>query len=324
MKKLVSSIVVFCMFFSCTGFAYAESPNECPNAYWGYNGKTIEIDKFTTDTYAMASFYDGNLVYVITVWLNGDIEFSWAPVGGAVSSTKFSLNDINITDTSDSLDFISNETFINSAKEYGLKSSNESTVIYELSESSLVNTSGNITITGMEISDYNALIAQMEELHGEEYTMENWTSSNVVGGLSYDYKENLNYDMVYRDSVRYTRNMTLGSLITTLLATIPGISAPMSIIAAVLGVSAAENAYLVDDGQIASYYGAAVYTRFVLVDNSGPYYECYHTIDYDGWIKVGAPGSAELLETGDYYNPSQSMFDSAVLQRQRATENYGG
>ena len=58
------------------------------------------------------------------------------------------------------------------------------------------------------------------------------------------------------------------------------------------------------------------------MEGGGPYFESYWSIDYDGWVKEGEPGSAVLVETGEYYNPTEELFENYVLQRQRATENY--
>ena len=224
------------------------------------------------------------------------------------------------------LNLLSSDNFIAAVKTYGLEHKADSNlVLVEVVAGNV----GNIqpetaSPNGMIPADRDALVAQMQAIHGPEYISRNWTGmvSNVVDGIVYEYKEDLHYGINYRNSVAYSVGMTLGSVIAKILSAIPVLSVPMAVIANVLDIAAATNTVLTTAGVIASYYGSAVYSRYVLVQHGGPYFESYKTIYYDGWVKEGYPGSAELVTDQEVYVPTQQLFEDYTLQRQRAYENY--
>lgn len=324
MKKFVSIVLALCVMMSCSGLAHAAESSAEQSGYWGYDGETVQIDEFVAEHYVMKSFYDGEIVYVITVLENSETEFAWAPVGGVVRSLTLNANNVVFSDDIGTMALLSNDTFVESVKDYCLSHVAESTVVYERVETVAIQNPESVEIDAMVEADYNALMAQMKDIHGSEHVLYNWTGmvSNIVGGLAFEYKENLDYEMNYRNSVAYSAGMTLGQLVAKVLSLIPQISVPMNVIARVLQVTAATNTILNATGQIASYYGSAVYNRFVLVEGGGPYFESFWVTDYDGWINVGDARSAVLVETGSYYNPTQELFENYVLQRERANENY--
>lgn len=324
MKKLISIVIALSMTLSCVGIAYAAEPVTVENNYWGYRGSTIQLDEFVTNSYAMKSFYDGEIVYVITVLANGETEFVWAELGGTVRTLRLEADDVILTGGTGSEDLISNESYVEAVKNYSLSHIAESKDIYDYEEKKKILQPESIGTKGMIEADYDALMEQIEDIHGPEHVMYNWTgiASETIGELTFEYKENLSYGMTYRDTLAYAAGMTLGEVIASLLSKIPGISAPMSVIANVLGVASAVTTVIALSGKLASYNGSATYVRFVLIDGKGPYFDSHWVTSYDGWIKEGEPGSATLVETDSYYTPTQSIFENYGIQRQRAIENY--
>lgn len=327
MKKFISMFLTLAMIFSFCTVTYAAEPAVTDdNNYWGYNGQTVLIDEFTTDAYTIKSFYDGEIVYVVTVLANGETEFVWAPIGGTVRTITFMPNEVGLNNGTDALSSLSDSNFVSAAKAYALSHAAESTIVNV--EISTVMEEGDFTEdivpAKMNQDDYDALMEQLEDIHGEEHDWFNWTGimSHTVDGLTFEYKENLDLVMNYRNSVAYSAGMTLGSVVASILAHIPGVGAPLAVIAKVLEVAAAVNTYLYATGQIASYYGAAIYERYVMVEGSGPYFECFRTIDYDGWVDEGKPESATLVETAEVYSMPEEIYESYEMQRERAAENY--
>ena len=320
MKRIVSSIIVMFIILSYGGVIQASTMKISQESFWNYEGEVVQIDEFITDEYAMRSFYDGEIVYVITVLRNGEIEFAWATIGGSVYSHTF--YDRTIAENFYKIaDFFENDDAIKELKTYSLNHLSENALIYE--EVEPYNPIEN-EINGMVQSDYNALMSQIKNIHGSEHVGKNWTGmvSNKYQGLTYAYKEDLDYGLNYRDSAAYSAGMTLGAVVARLLSKIPQVSVPMRVIAEVLEVASAVNTVIDSSGQIASYYGYAVYDRYVLIEGGGPYLQCFRNVDYDGWINVGDSDSAVLVETADEYNPDQSIFEDYVQQRQIATSNY--
>lgn len=327
MKKLISMVLALSMIFSLCTVAYAAEPAVMDDdGFWGYNGQTVLIDEFSTDAYTIKSFYDGDIVYVVTVLANGETEFVWAPIGGTVRTITFMPNNVNYSGDADALRRLSDNAFVSAAKAYALSHVAESTIVdVEVSTEMVGNdfTEG-VAPAQMDQSDYDALMDQLVDIHGEEHAGYDWTGmvSNTVGGLTYEYKENLDLAMNYRNSVAYSAGMTLGAVVASILSKIPGVGAPLAVIAKVLEVGAAVNTYLYATGKIASYYGAAIYGRYVMVEGGGPYFECFRTVDYDGWVDEGKPETATLVETAETYSMPKEIYESYVTQRERATENY--
>lgn len=324
MKKVICLVLAACTLLSCSINASATyvpadiNNTSSDNAYWGYSGETVCIDEFVADHYTMAAYYDGDIIYVITILENGETEFCWAPLFGTVRALELNLNDLGLSPQAANRKSISMST-ANTIKTYSLNHVSQSTLACPTNSST-----SDISPNGMIQADYDALMDELESMHGEEYTGENWAGIRyqIDGGLKYEFKENLSYSLSYVDSVAYSAGMTLGSVVADALAKIPGLTAPMKAIATVLRVAAAINTVLYESGMIANYSSDVVYYRYVLIDGSGPYDWASHVIYYDGWIDEGNPGSPYFETVFDEYNPNESIFEDYEWQKERAYENY--
>lgn len=285
----------------------------------------VLLDQYEADHYEMAAYQQGDTFYVITVLDNGDIELAFAEKEQLARTLWIGSQDVMPTAQfapvkigADNLNFA--RTVIDYGEQHQAQSEVVDIEVYPTSATNGIQAYG-----GKGTDDYNSLIRQLEDIHGPEHVDYDWTGmwANVVGGLTYNYKEILDYDMIYRDSFSFSVGTTLGGLIATVAAFIPGLSVPMAIISGVLGVAALYNTVLEHSGVLASYYGSAVYCRYVLVEGRGPYYECFKTTDYNGWVEEGNYYSAALEDIGTRYSSTQEIFESYTMQRVRAFENYG-
>lgn len=282
----------------------------------------ILLDEYITPHYEMAAYQANDIFYVITTQDNGDIELAFAEKGHSARSLWIKQQDIwPSNDLKTTTLTIKDFGFIKKVIDYGLQHQNESKFV-DVKVVSQPPFNANLEAT--ETDDYKSLMNQLEKIHGPEHSNYDWTgmSSNTVDGLTYNYKQRLDLDMTYRDRFSFNMGTSLGSLVATILGLYSGLAVPMMILGSVLGVAGTATAILDHAGVIASYYGSAMYSRYVLVEGGGPYYTCYKTIYYNGWIEEGNYNSATLDEIGTKYSDTEQVFESYIIQREKARESY--
>lgn len=316
-KKIISVVLTLSLILSNLASVSAASPN-LPD-------DLILLDEFSTNYYKMASYRNDNNVYVITVMNDGNIELAFAESNCAARSLWMNTQDLypvmcksNSIDTEMSLN---NNNFVTAVINYGISNQEKGSLV---NVTVVDNSESSIQLRGKNTDDYDSLIAQLEDIHGPEYDEKNWTgkTSDKFNGLTFNYKETLIYGMTFRDTFAFTVGTSLGGIVATILAFHPSLSAPIGIIGLVLGVAGLSSAILDHSGTLASYYGSAVYNRYVMVEGGGPYYECYKTTDYNGWVEAGNYNSARLEDLGTRYSATKEIFNSYKMQRDRAYENY--
>ena len=321
MKKVLALTLTVCLLLSCTSLAFADYSVDKQieledSGYWGYNGSTVLIDEYSCEQYDMKAYYDGEIVYVISVYNDGEVNFVWAPIHGTVRSITFDSQElsVNTVETAQSI----NRTFAETAKAYSLANANESKIIDITAPETSISPNAYVQ------SDYNYLMSQVQNRFGSEYTWYDWTgmSSQNYNGLTFQYKENLSYELMYRDSYAFSQGMRIAEFYASLLAEIPSLETPFSVIEDILGAFADINDYLLESGVIANYYGSAVYSRYVLIGGGGPYYQCYQTVDYDGWSAENDGENPTFVVYDPYYNPTQAVFNSYTMQRTNALNSY--
>lgn len=288
-------------------------------------GETVLLDVFIADHYKMAAYTDDDTAWVFTVFDDGSIEVASSPIDGSgiVRSVWLSTEDLSYTSQRGGKEIFEDLAYFQAVKEYSLDNidMSEEMIVTQVNRSPESQRGMAVTTSGTD--DYNALMAQLEAIHGPQHYDYNWTgmSSQLYNGYTLNYKEILTYGMTYRDSYYFSQGMTLGGIVAGLVGLFV-LSVPMWIIATVLGVAAYYNTYLDHSGYLAAYYGDAVYYRYVLVNGSGPYYECSKITYYDGWVEEGMYNSARLVDGGTIYTPTSQIFGSYTMQRTRALENY--
>lgn len=322
MKKLLSFLLVFVLVMSMAAPTLAVVPGEDTVA--GSNGLTLQ-DHYSADHYDISTYLNGDTIYVITILDNRQIQLATSEIGSddvySLCTTLEALNsDIDMDATVQQL--VNNQDLIKSIIQF---SSTNTGLLTKSNVSFLsVDNSNNVQPYSYSKSDYNALINEIKAVHGEKHSDYNWSgiSSNYYNGVYFKYKQNLTYEMTYRGGISFLVGSTLGELVAAFTAKFPLVNAVAKGISTALNIVNAVNTILVSSGIIASYYGSAVYCRYVMINDGGPYYSCYKTTDYEGWVEAGVPSSAYLANEGTSYSPLKSIFDSYTVQRERAYENY--
>lgn len=321
MRKLISMVLLFSMLLTCFASAAYEPPTTEMVDKWGYipGGDPVLIDSYEAEHFAISVYYDGNTVYSITVMDNGDVDFAWAGGNTVPGNVITSLDDLNITAEPGDLNLVSNNAFIDAVKEFGVDYIDRTVSTMEI-----VLEEPTVSTNAFNQSDYNTLMSQMRGIHGYEYTNRNWTSLAYehYNGLMFSYKEDLDYGLVYRGDLGFDTSTTFGEVCSVLFDLFSEMSTPVAVLAFLLSVANETTSYLTSNGIISYYYGDAIYNRYVLIENGGPYDQCFHNIYYDGWTVHGGNNKIELIETDDIYRPTEDIFNSYTAQRARAYANY--
>lgn len=329
MKRFISMILICCFLFLLPVNAYAaEAAQNKSNNYWGYNGETVLIDEYHTDSYSIYAYYDGSILYAVTILHDGRIEFAWAPIGGSVRSLWLTGHDLT---AERGISYTRNDPHVLSAavKEYGLSNADKSTSV-AVTHTSVPISSLGITSRATGSDDHRSLQNQMATIHGPKYSMVKWTSFDMIysGGLKYTFKESLDYEVYFYDRFTFSDGITLGALFLAAAAFFTGAGTPaaltltLKILGAIFAVAPYAEEYIPRSGAICNYRGEAVYYRYTFIDDAGPYFQCWKKINYDGWAEEGNSNTAQLIETITEYGPavggSQQMFESYQLQKDRA------
>ena len=321
MKKIICVVLIFSMLLTCfASAAYDPSATEMVGK-WGYTpgGDPVLIDSYEAEHFAISVYYDGDTVYSITIMDNGDVDFAWAGGNTVPGNVITTLDDLNVVVDQGDLDIISDNAFIDAVKDFGVEH-----VENAISTMEITFEEPSASTTAYNQSDYNTLMSQMRGIHGYEYTNRNWTSLAYehYNGLMFSYKEDLDYGLVYRGDLGFDTSTTFGQLCSLMFSVFAEMSTPVGVLATLLDVANAVNSYLTASGRISYYYGDAIYNRYVLIENGGPYDQSFHNIYYDGWTVRGGINKLELVETGNVYRPTQDIFNSHTAQRARAYANY--
>lgn len=313
-NRIVSALLVIVMGVSLVIPAAATTP------LLG-NGPVL-LDRYQAEHYEMAAYREDDMFYVITVLDDGSIELAFAEKEQSARSLWLTQQDVMpITHLA-----VDNLDFVRSVIDYGMQHQSQSEVVkveFRPALESQMSVTSSIQTMGVGTDGYNTLMNQLQAIHGPERYDYNWTgiAYHIVGNLTYNYKENLTLSMRYNDSFKFNMGTSLGSIVASILARITGVGL-LSIIADVLGVIALGSTILDHSGAIASYNGGAVYSRYVMVQGGGPYYQCSKSTAYRGWVEEGNYGSAKLEDLGTYYSATQEIFESYDKQRNMAYANY--
>lgn len=317
-KRILCVLLAMCIivFNASPAFAMEEDNLE----------ERILIDNYSTECYEISVYRQGDILYAITLLSNGQVEVVTAKPGKGIRSLWF-----NVTNIEGVKRDATNKPFVDAVIEYSIKEEKKS-ILVECRRGGMENLSAEevmpeaIAANNGHDADYNALILKLRVLYGPEHVNFNWAgiTSQPYEGLVYNYKENLTYDMVYRNYMAYSAGMSLGSIVLGFLSII-GHSAPLSTLATLLGIPAYGASITLDDGVIACYGGDVVYCRYVMIEGGGPYYQCYKTTEYNGWVKRTEDTGeikVELEHVGLRYSVTAEIFDDYAWQRTLAYENY--
>ena len=282
----------------------------------------ISLGEYSTDTFRMAFFQDGNQFYTISLLNDGRIEFVTMEIDGQVTSLWLAVQDVAVPPAGNILSLMDDENFIDAVMAYSsVRASQAAPVNVTVAER------GDVQPSSLDL-DY--LLNEMAAIHGSQHTWANWTSFNTYseGGLTYQFKEDLMYGMQYRQNFGYETGSTISSLASFLFSASSFLQAQYtlamlnSVLADVFMVVDTINYFLDRAGVISTYYGDASYTRYVMVENGGPYYETYKLHEYVGWVDQNNREAPLLDERLVTYQHTEAIFESYELQRQRAYENY--
>lgn len=310
-KKLVCLLLVVCFVFSNVSFAFAAIPESTQ--------KRVLIDTFETEYYEMAAYYEGETVYVITLFNDGRIELAYAQKDSDVRTLWFDTESVIGTEREKSV--IADPTFAADIISYGVEHAFESEV------ASISFSSESSPSRGYVVAEKNQLLNIVyNNYYGEPHTNFDWLgmSSQTVDGLTYSYKENLTVGMNYRNTADFAAGTTLGAIAAGIITYYGGPIA-IAVLAQLLGVANDATTIVSWLGRLSQYYGSMVCNHFVLINGGGPYFQCYHTVDYNGWVHVDEEdGSKDYkIEVVDNrYSHGRSVFLDYLTQRSRAYENY--
>ncbi|WP_294546991.1 hypothetical protein [uncultured Pseudoflavonifractor sp.] len=282
---------------------------------WEENGYTL-IDSYFTDTQSTEFYSNGETIYGITLFDTGAIEVVWADIGEPAHSLWLTKDELSL-DTltgSDMQTFKGNE-FRASLKEYCLEHRDESTLV-----DITVREAPAITPMAEDTDVYRSLMDQLEDIHGPQHTNYNWTGlvSQIIGGIEYNYKENLSYEMNRTRLHEVSSGTSVASFLATILAFNPSTAMTFGILSAIFGGVS----IITSNSELLEYTGSAVYWRYVLINGGGPYYSGGKTMTYEGWAKVGSLDQPTLLEAGTTFTIPENIFEDYERQRELAYENY--
>ena len=323
MKKIICIVLLFSMLLTCFASAAYEPPTTEMVDKWGYipGGDPVLIESYEAEHYAISAYYDGSVVYCITIMDTGDVDFAWSDNDGVSGNVMTTLDELNIKSRSDNLTLISSEKFIAAVKNFGMKFAERNVEPSKVLSSARIDTITNST----RQTDLEILTGQLWNVHGNEYSGRNWTSLAYehYNGLMFSYKEDLYYGLEERSIAEYVRGATLGEVAAIVMGATPAAVAVLSGLSFALGIAEEINTVLLENGVVSHYYGDAIYSRYVLIENSGPYYQCSHVMYYNGWINYGESGTDRLVtfDTERYF-PSEDVFESKSQQRLSAYWNY--
>ncbi len=318
MKKVICFAVVFVLAFSCVAYA-APAPSTASisrpaaNRDVATKENPVLLDTLETAHYAISAFFDGEFTYCITILDNGDVEFSWAGVECGVGKAVTSLKELSFKTNTPLLDAIGNKAFLSETKAWG--------------ESQMITTHSTLENDGYIARGANPnyiyqLTNQLSAIHGSTHTGYYWAGAEYYNGLRFSYLEDLDYGIEYRGDLPFFLTTTLGDIATQVMAFFPTAGITLHGLSLLFNVVDSVNTQLKANGTISYYYGDAIYNRYVKIEDGGPYYQCFKTVYYDGWVLTGDINKVELEETGDMYNPTEDIFYSKDMQRVRAYANY--
>ncbi len=316
MKNFISVLLALSIILTFPGSAYAA---DFGPDYGLISAPPMLLEEYSTDKAQVSLFCSGETYFTITVIDDERIELAFTETDGAVRSLWFTVGDLQhpASSANFSADAEINNSFVTAVIEYGQNHIEESrpvsvaaTGVCELQTE----------VMAAPSSDLEKLGDELYALYGSKHTDYNWTGKASISynGNTYYFKENLDYYIV--DSGRsypFALGTTLGSLVLGL-----GSGATLKVIATVLGVIGATDTVITRGGSLLRYNGNVLYHRYVMINGKGPYDQCYKSIEYTGWAEAGVYNTAKLQETGTSYTPTELVFNSYTMQRDRAYANY--
>ena len=199
--------------------------------------------------------------------------------------------------------------------------------------------SGNATVGNIEFIPYNestpvpysadlaAITELLEDIHGEEYVMEDWTGlgDEEKYGLTFSYLETLDFSIVRQGAYVIAKGMSLGASAAGFAAKFPTpYQTALRGLSYVLRISSVATTIIQAQATVDHYSCDATYGRDVLIDGAGPYWHSAHQYVYSAMVNMEDTSRPYLEETEPdvYYPDPQRIFDSYVIQREQAYENY--
>lgn len=322
MKKFISIILSICCSICTysTAFAYDQNNNFINS---NTNNYTV-IDEFFTDNYSIIGLVGDDNLYYITLQNDGNIEFVKTNSDSSIFSLWFSVEDIDYCKidkfSTANTNLLKDISLVNNIIEYALSNITDENIVDNVSACD-----SNINPYSMEhldIDEYNALMDQFETLHGTEHSSYKWHAQETYSGKTIVYLENLDYDMVYRDTATFSAGVSLTQLAAKIFK-LTKIEVVLGTLADVIGVSSAATTVINRSGSVAAYFGSATYFRYVNVNSKGPYYEGYKISEYVGYVEPGRYNYARLQEKSTIYSgTTELIFGNYQRQRTIALENY--
>lgn len=313
-KKLVCLLLVVCFVFTNVSFAFAATPESTQ--------KRVLIDTFETEYYEMAAYYEGETVYVITLFNDGRIELACGKKSGELSSVWLTATEICEKDQEKHE--VSNVTFAETVINYGKEKLEPCAVLADIT------TKGESSTRSYEYNgaDEYALVNRLIAIHGTSCTNQRWVTPDLVsGGLTYSFRENRLNNMYYFDYVAYEEWMTFGQYTARFFSMVTGsffAKVSLTAIRLILGESLDNNSELTQNGAVILYNGEHRATRFVTINGAGPYYQCTKAVDYYGFVNKTETGQKTYrIECKDTrYSPTMDIYSDKDMQKQLAYENY--
>lgn len=323
MKKFVSVLLALSMLLTFPGMAYVadSKPDDYGLSAVGTTGRPVLVDEYSTARAQVSVYCSGDMHFAITAIDDGQIELAFTQEKGTVRSLWLTTEDLQGTAATAYLpqSTVMSDSFVDAVIEYGKNNAEKSTQIqiYEeyISEPQLE--------ARAPTSDRELLLAQLEDIYGSTHIGYDWTgkSSVLYQGNTYYFKENLDYYVAAAGiGSKFKVGMTIANLAIAIFGdVIPG---AVRTIASVLNHSIDADTVLTRGGELLRYNAGVQYCRYVLINGKGPYDECYKSVEYWGLAEAGVYYTARLLETGTGYTPTESVFNSYIMQRDRACANY--
>lgn len=263
-------------------------------------------------------------MYYITFQNDGNIEFVHTNSSPSIFSFWFTVEDIDYCKIDEfsvsDINIPENAVFINNIIEYSLSNITNENIVENVStcESDI----NPYSMRHLDIDEYNALINQLEALHGTEYNSYKWHAQETYSGKTITYLESLDYDMVYRDSAEFSAGISLSQLAAKIFK-LTKIDVALGVLSDALGISSAASTIINRSGSVAAYFGSATYLRYVNVNNKGPYYQGHKIAEYVGYVEAGRYNYARLQEKSTIYSgTTELIFENYQRQRTIALENY--
>ena len=288
------------------------------------NNSAVRLDDYVTSHYAVALFQEDESFFSVTVERGNHVEFSITQADTPIYSVWTTLEQLG-------------DEFVGKDHSLLIDDSYFIDAVYTFGQQQVQ--SGNATVGNIEFIPYDPsapvphsvdlaiLRGLVEDIHGQRYDMEDWTGFGDEDkyGLTFSYLETLDIEEDIGGVFTISDGLSLGAAASKFAARfLVNAATALTVLGVVLGVASAVTSLILDKADIFYYDYAVTYARDVLIDGAGPYWHGAHQYYYTGYINMTDTNPPYLLETAPdtYFPEPENIFNSYVIQRERAYENY--